>query len=242
MGEMDIGRAVFLASVCKETYMQFEHPDGQFLVPEGYRSVASFHAESFGGRKEIFGFVLESDRHALLAFRGTSTMEDWISDSLARQKAYPFVRDMGNTHLGFTDIYASARKQILTALKTILPDKPLSITGHSLGGALATVCAPDVAAHSPFGQPEVYTFAAPRVGDPAFARAYDKCIRASWRIYNDRDLVPKAPPFIYKSPINGKWYVYMHVKTGFSLSFDQGGISPNHVLPGYFAALEHLVS
>lgn len=57
------------------------------------------------------------------------------------------------THRGFTDIYASARDAILSLLGTLSPEKTLYVTGHSLGGALATLCALDVAANSAFTTP-----------------------------------------------------------------------------------------
>ncbi len=65
----------------------------------------------------------------------------------------------------------------------------LSSTGHSLGGALATLAAIDVrkaipdAAHLSIS---CYTFGAPRTGNHAFAREYDDLVPDTWGIINDQ--------------------------------------------------------
>lgn len=69
----------------------------------------------------------------------------------------------------------------------------LWITGHSLGAALATLLAVDVAANSGFATPAVYTFASPRVGDKFFVRTYDGLVKTSWRIANRNDVVTDFP-------------------------------------------------
>ena len=72
----------------------------------------------------------------------------------------------------------------------------LRITGHSLGSALATLLALDVAGNKVFATPSVYTFASPRVGDKVFAGTYDSLVQDSWRINNLNDLVPQLPPLL----------------------------------------------
>ncbi len=71
----------------------------------------------------------------------------------------------------------------------------LYVTGHSLGGCMATVTALYLAAQSWAVAPTfgVYTFAAPTAGLQAFADFYDATFPDnSWRIYNDWDVVPNA--------------------------------------------------
>ena len=63
--------------------------------------------------------------------------------------------------------------------------------GHSLGAALAVLAVCDLAkelreAHVPNVQVACYTFGAPRVGNPAFAREYDQLVQDSWSIINDQ--------------------------------------------------------
>lgn len=45
------------------------------------------------------------------------------------------------------------------------------------------------------GQPEVtmYNYGSPRVGNAAFARAYDRSVPDSWRVTNRLDVIPRVP-------------------------------------------------
>ena len=70
----------------------------------------------------------------------------------------------------------------------------LRITGHSLGAALVTMLALDVAGNGVFATPVVYTFGSPRVGDKVFSGTYDTLVETSWRVANINDLVTQLPP------------------------------------------------
>jgi hypothetical protein len=96
-------------------------------------------------------------------------------------------------------IYSSNNTNLLQALTSLLgsaPSQPtLYITGHSLGGAMATMVALYLAAQSWSNTPSfaVYTFAAPTAGLQAFADLYDSTFPAnSFRYYNVWDIVPNA--------------------------------------------------
>lgn len=232
--------AIFLAAVCGQTYVQYDNKNGAFVVPRGYETVGAFNAVVFNDTSEVFGFVLESAEHVLVAFRGTASTADWISDAIARQNPFPFVRGAGLTHTGITKIYASSRKRLLTLLGKLPPRKKLMIAGHSLGGALATLLAIDAAANTPYRSPRLYTYGSPRVGNPAFANAFRRAVADSQRIHNVFDLVTQLPPLVYKSPKTGVVYRYMHVQRGYLLSFQKGSVSANHKLDNYYTALAGL--
>jgi alpha-beta hydrolase superfamily lysophospholipase len=75
----------------------------------------------------------------------------------------------------------------------------LLITGHSLGGALATLCAADVAeswARSPVQhRPRIvlHTFGSPRVGDAIFAARLAAHVPTALRFVAGLDIVPSVP-------------------------------------------------
>ncbi|OXM84895.1 lipase family protein [Paenibacillus rigui] len=235
--------ALFLAALCHQTYVQFDSPEGSFIVPCGYRHVLSFTAEAFHNTTETFGFLLESEHQIIIAFRGSATPNDWVSNGIARQISDGGKAGAGSgsaSHQGFTRMYASASEQIRTALLSLSPDKELMITGHSLGGALATLCATDTALRPPRRKPVVYTFASPRVGNPEFARLFNRSAASSIRIVNPNDVVPHVPPLVYRSPATKELYYYLHVRGRSNLPFEGGSVSANHALTNYYTALASL--
>jgi hypothetical protein len=233
-------RAIFLAAVCGQTYAQFNNPDGLFVVPANYSVANVIEAKSITGVWERFGFILDAPKEIIIAFRGTSSAGNWISDIIASQKNFKYVKEPCLTHRGFTSIYASARSRVISALSGMSPDKTLYITGHSLGAALATLCAIDVAANTRFVSPILFTYGSPRVGDPAFAKVFPKYVRNSWRACNLFDVVTHAPPPVYKLPKREKKYYYSHVPASSPLTFQNGSIGGNHVISSYFAELAKL--
>lgn len=226
--------AIFLAAVCGQTYDQYSSADGSFVVPINYRVHYTIEAKSINNEWERFGFILESDQNIIIAFRGTSSRTDWVSDMIASQKKFPYILEDTLTHRGFLDIYSSARLGIVAALSRMSPDKSLIVTGHSLGAALATLCAIDMAVNTPYTSPNLYTYGSPRVGDPDFTKAFKQYVQNSYRYANILDIVTHAPPPIYKLPKRMKKYYYQHVQSLSTLSFNNGSISANHIISSYF--------
>lgn len=233
---MDVQRAIFLAAVCSQTYAQFADPDGSFTVPKNYSVRHVIRGKNLEYVREPFGFILESPQEIILAFRGTSSAVNWISDLIATQIRFKYVKEKCLTHQGFTDIYASCRRGILSALAEMPKDKALFVTGHSLGAALATLCAVDLAAGNS-RTPWLYTFGSPRVGDPAFAKAAAAYVPGSFRVANPLDAVTHVPPSVWKLPKRDKRYYYSHVKTLSTQPFAHGAIGRNHIIGSYFSEL-----
>ena len=76
--------------------------------------------------------------------------------------------------------------------------------GHSLGGALATLSAFYVATTYPQARVRAVTFGSPRVGNPAFKKAYSDYVPCTSRVFDKADPVAKVPPRITMA--------YRHVK------------------------------
>jgi hypothetical protein len=157
-----------------------------------------------------FGFVAQNAAgNGVVAIRGTDGINEWVQDAKFLAVRCPFLAGAGLTEDGFTAVYESLRiardpaSKVLTgALPGIFP-KPLTsltICGHSLGGALATLLALDVGANTKLGPHlTVYTYASPRTGDPSFADTYNQVVPNTLRIANRLDIVPKLPtPPLYE--------------------------------------------
>ncbi len=97
--------------------------------------------------------------------------------------------------------HAEAARPAIGAVAAAKPAvRTIAVTGHSLGGALATLYVAEhahkAAAGTAMDGVEVSllcTFASPRTGDPVFARAFDALPLTSWHIVNELDVVPKLP-------------------------------------------------
>jgi pimeloyl-ACP methyl ester carboxylesterase len=78
---------------------------------------------------------------------------------------------------------------VLQAITQLNVDNVI-ITGHSLGGALATLCAFHLSLHfGPSFIHSVYTFAAPEVGYNGFSTLYEKNVSPHYRVNNSKDIV-----------------------------------------------------
>ena len=139
-----------------------------------------------------------------IAIRGTEGTLEWIHDADFLLVPCPFLAGAGHTEDGFTAMYESLRTGVAANSPTVVnalaklpfPRSVSSVTvcGHSLGGALATLLALDVAANTVYKNPSVYTFGSPRTGDSLFASTYDQVVKNSYRVANRLDIVPTLPP------------------------------------------------
>jgi predicted chitinase len=91
---------------------------------------------------------------------------------------------------------SSAAASARTAGAAIPATASVTVVGHSLGSALATLYAMENATNGKIHNPLLCTFASPRVGDAAFVAAFSTLPLTSWRIVNAPDIVPKLPPEI----------------------------------------------
>ena len=94
-------------------------------------------------------------------------------------------------------MYLSNREMMIKELQNavaLYPDYQVRVTGHSLGGALATIAAMDI--HDNLGIENVHTitFASPRVGNHDFAQQWnDRLAESSMRFVHENDIVPHIP-------------------------------------------------
>ncbi len=158
-------------------------------------------------------FVARSADATLVAFRGTESTGDWLADLNALGTNSP---RYGRVHRGFYYAFQDVAEQTLSLLLQ-QPDRPLFITGHSLGGALATIAAAEW--QGEFNVRGVYTYGQPRVGGADF-QAYmeQRYPHSFFRFVNNNDIVPRVPPG------------YSHVGRLFHFDADGGLESENEAL------------
>ena len=136
--------------------------------------------------------VNDSLRVACLVFRGTLDPADMLCDS--RFLAVRWRRQdagKGHVHRGFKMALNRVWRGIEAALRGI--EYPVYFTGHSLGGALATLAAARVLQNPVLPRPAaLYTFGSPRTGDSAFGRNLSGFFHC--RLVNAHDIVASVPP------------------------------------------------
>jgi predicted lipase len=124
------------------------------------------------------GYVAYSpgNKAIIVAFRGSDNTKNWIDDFDFLQIAY--VRCAGCLmHNGFYLAYLSIASKMKAQIEFLLQKyrgSPIYVTGHSLGGALATVAAIDIKhVYNPSSM-KVYTFGQPRVGNSLYSAHFAK--------------------------------------------------------------------
>lgn len=139
------------------------------------------------------GLVCRSDIGLVMAFRGTTrTLGDWRNDFAGGFTPFP---GHGNVHNGFLNSVRSVEYPLIqraALLYTSQQPEGLYLTGHSKGGAMASLMGAELNRLKPEGLPvpQVVTFGAPRVGDSRFTETYP-CKHIRYESF--RDIVPHLP-------------------------------------------------
>lgn len=210
---------------------------------------------------ELVGFIAKHKKEVnniYVVFRGTLVLDEWINNFRIVQNDAPKDREV-EIHKGFLETCIkgeeSIQKQINQTLTPIISSTNnlnFYVTGHSRGGALATVTLHlmqndfDLKSHTT----QLYTFASPRVGDSDFAQKFD--FQNCFRIANSEDLIPKLPlatltlfslakiPFsqllFQKNIPDG--HNYEHVGQSIYFTYQKGDIPDNHTIPVYKETLD----
>ncbi|CAN6336093.1 unnamed protein product [Urochloa humidicola] len=186
----------------------------------GYVAVATDEGAAALGRRDV-----------VVAWRGTATDLEWANDfAFTPVSAAPVLgsaaaaaNPLAVVHQGFLSVYtssnanstynkASARDQVFEEVRRLMElykdeETSITITGHSLGAALAILTAVDIAANGlnlptnssqPLSPVTAIVFACPHVGDRFFKAAFGSFpdLRAL-HVKNAGDVVPVAPPLVY---------------------------------------------
>jgi len=228
----DILLAVKLGHFAQDAYGMSDAaaPAGFKLSDATYRLISVIYGDDQWDKVDgyvPFGFVAQSAAAPyaiVVSIRGTENIWDWMADAAFIRRACPVsgAPAGAETEDGFTTLYETLRvaptqasAPLKTAVQTLIAGIGAAnvgrvlVCGHSLGGALATLLAADLAGSQIVNSPSVYTLASPAVGEKTFASWYDGLVPDSYRIYNVPDIVPNLPP-----PLFG----YDHVEEAYQIN------------------------
>lgn len=221
-----------------------DHRDSRDPLLEGSNRLKSLITDLAGQAMVIrwsypvyWGFVLSNPSHHLMVLRGTQRGYEWFQTLRANQvvaRALPELDFTGSIHDGFATIYASLSGAVIKAARSLDPGKPLFVSGHSLGAPLASLAALAIAQKISAFRDNVrlYTYAGPRLGNPAFAEAFSRVVPNNFRIVNLADLVPTLPPTKTGDVI------YVHAGEPWGFTSASGDIGPNHFISAYRSAVD----
>ncbi|XP_059632271.1 uncharacterized protein LOC132274922 isoform X2 [Cornus florida] len=156
-----------------------------------------------------------AQKRLVVAFRGTeqAKWKDLLTDLMLVPAGLNPERIGGDfkqevqVHSGFLSAYDSVRTRIISLIKLaigyiddgdeVLQKWHVYVTGHSLGGALATLLALELSSSQLAKRGAIsvtmYNFGSPRVGNKKFAEVYNQKVKDSWRVVNHRDIIPTVP-------------------------------------------------
>jgi hypothetical protein len=147
--------------------------------------------------------TLDDNGNIIVAFRGSKNPRDFVQDAkfgMTRLITLSGGEEV-HVHLGFKEDFEAIAVAVITNVKTLLAmnsQAKVWLTGHSLGGALAILCAMEFRRQGiPVSQ--VITFGQPRVGNAAFAAMYDAMPglkQLTIRVINQNDLIPRTPGWL----------------------------------------------
>ncbi|KAL1521472.1 hypothetical protein AB1Y20_021134 [Prymnesium parvum] len=160
----------------------------------------SFSPKAFWSpRTGMQAFVGMAAEGIIVAFRGSDNLENWIENlQFSKRSVYPKCAGC-EVHSGFYETWLSVSDGVISEvmrLHALHPKSKIFLTGHSLGAAVAALCAAELGASShSLGLPiaAVYNYGQPRVGNAAFASFYETGTHVSWRVTHWRDPVPHLP-------------------------------------------------
>eukprot|EP01134_Creolimax_fragrantissima_P000229 CFRG0229T1 len=133
------------------------------------------------------------------SFRGTQTVTNWKNNLKAvyvsaHKEGFGEEARGSKIHMGFWETYKSIHNEVISEIVKLKNENPtyeVFVTGHSLGGAMATYCTLMVAMKGI--EVQGYTFGQPRVGNTAFKKLFNSKVKNYYRIVNNYDLVPHLP-------------------------------------------------
>lgn len=153
---------------------------------------------------DVTGFVaVDNTRNlVLVSFRGSVSVRNWLTNFNIPQVPTDICTGC-LVHQGWWSAWREARQEVLAAITGTCDKYPgyqLKVTGHSAGGAIATLAAAELRKKGYIAA--LYTFGAPRLGGPTVSQFITNQPGGNYRVTHDDDPVPNVPPI---------WLGYNHI-------------------------------
>jgi len=192
---LDQGNAYWMARLSKEVYLKQsdgnQMPDEKKILKNLKQGDSKFISVFGVDKNSAQAALIEHEDYLCIAFRGTNEIEDWLDNI----NAFSTKELFGEFHRGFWNSVEDIWNPIDTKVRDLQQQRkrPIFLTGHSLGGAMATIAAARfIHEDKPFTN--VYTFGQPRAMTRDTARIFNsECKSRFYRFHNNNDIVTRVP-------------------------------------------------
>lgn len=171
--------------------------DLRALNEEATRGVVTEGLGSEGiANPHAFGFVVRvtGTNDFIVSIRGTQTPEEWVKNFTAIPNPFSEIKGFGFVHLGFEQMWRRIRDSVFAGIGTLPAGARLTVVGHSLGGAMATLGAAVLQRQLGSGvNVDLWTVGCPRVGLHRFRGNFNRLVPRAIRVENQGDIVPHVP-------------------------------------------------
>jgi hypothetical protein len=145
----------------------------------------------------------DAENHPWVVFGGSESTTDWMQNVNALYSSVPYEHNVKQAlspppievHTGFANQLAAGRARVTKFFDACKAAgvKKVFLSGHSLGGAVATLAAAEFASKYPEIQVELITFGAPVVGNYEFGKNINSLLSAHMtRVISSGDPIPCA--------------------------------------------------
>jgi hypothetical protein len=174
--------------------------------PPGYSVLSYLNTiDPDSGARLFFGFLAANPSvpgPGILAIRGTYNFSEWKTDFNAVPTPFPPLPG-SYVATGFYEFYQGLQWLSPDGTEAQAADllqanqEGIVLTGHSLGGAIATLIIAASKSSIPSLKLSLVTAASPAVGDHSFFRQFNLLVHDSYRYINDLDTVASFLDLIY---------------------------------------------
>ena len=192
--KLNAGNAYWMARLSQAVYKSkkgSEDPDEVAILSDLQKEDPNFKTVTGANKNSAQAMLVEHEDFLCMAFRGTNELADWLDNLNSFSEAALF----GRFHRGFWNSVEDVWDTINGTYEELhnVKKRPLFITGHSLGGAMATVAASRfIHQDKPFIS--VYTFGQPRSMDRDTTRIFNaEAGERCHRFQNNEDIVTRLP-------------------------------------------------
>ncbi|KAK0100363.1 hypothetical protein ONS95_008317 [Cadophora gregata] len=163
-------------------------------------------------QSQVSGYVgIDSANKAIvISYKGTKSLANLIADLLIPKESCSELVKGCKLHQGFFYAWGDVKSTTMRAVrsaKATYPSYSIVLTGHSLGGAVATIAAAYLRKEG--YACDVYSYGSPRVGNEAFVNFVDAQAGAHYRVTHTDDPIPRYP---------GRTFGFYHTSPEFWLS------------------------